>query len=314
MQRRTFIRLSTGASLGLGLGVAQAQPDKGLPTRPLGSTGEQVSLLCLGGYHIGQPHLSEKESLRLMHAAIDGGINFFDNAWEYNNGRSEELMGKALKGAHRQRVLLMTKHLGRDPATALRQLEDSLRRLQTDCIDLWQFHSIKTPADVNLIYESGALEIARQAREQGKVRFVGFTGHYRTDRHLEMLAGDFDWDTVQMPLNPFDYHYESFAQRVLPVLVKRSIGSIAMKTMGGGMGGGKGVFLRSGEVKAAELLRYAMSLPVSTVCVGMDRMETLEANLASARDFTPFSEAEMNALRQRCLPLADGGKIENYKG
>ena len=310
MQRRKFIRLSTGVSLGLGLGIAQAQPEKGLPTRPLGNTGEQVSLLCLGGYHIGQSHVSEKESLRLMHAAIDGGINFFDNAWDYNNGRSEELMGKALQGAHRQRVLLMSKHLGRGPTTALRQLEDSLRRLRTDCIDLWQFHSVRTPADVNLIYESGALEIVRQAREQGKVRFVGFTGHYRPDRHLEMLAGDFDWDTVQMPLSPFDYHYESFAQHVLPVLVQRSIGSIAMKTMGGG----EGVFLRSGAISAAELLRYAMSLPVSTVCVGMDRMETLQANLASARNFTPFGETEIDALRQRCLPLADGGKIEDYKG
>jgi aryl-alcohol dehydrogenase-like predicted oxidoreductase len=309
MQRRTFIRLSTGASVGLGLGVAQAK-SAALPTRPLGQTGERVSLLCLGGYHIGQAHLSEEESLRLMHAAIDGGINFFDNAWEYNNGRSEELMGRALQGARRQRVLLMSKHLGRDPATALRQLEDSLRRLRTDCIDLWQFHSIRTPADVNSIYESGALEIARQAREQGKVRFIGFTGHYRPDRHLEMLAGDFAWDAVQMPLSPFDYHYESFARRVLPELNRRGLGSIAMKTMGGE----DGVFLRSGALQAPELLRYALSLPVSSVCVGMDRMETLEANMAIARDFVPMDASEMDALRARCLPLADGGTIEHYKG
>ena len=144
--------------------------------------------------------------------------------------------------------------------------------------------------------------IARQARAQGKVRFIGFTGHYRPDRHLEMLAGDFDWDTVQMPLSPFDYHYESFAQRVLPVLTERSIGSIAMKTMGGG----DGVFLRSGAIQAAELLRYAMSLPVSSVCVGMDQMETLRANMELARNFIPFDESEMAALRQRCLPLEIG--------
>ena len=308
MKRRTFIRISAQASLAMAANKFAAA-DGSMPLRLLGKTGEYVSVLCLGGYHIGQKKLEEPKAIKLMHAAIDGGINFFDNAWQYNDGRSEDLMGKALLGARRQKVLLMTKHLGRDPISALQQLETSLSRLRTDCIDLWQFHAIGTPGDVNAVYNSGVLEIALRAREEGKVRFVGFTGHLRPDRHVEMLDGDFEWDTVQMPISPFDFHYESFQKKVLPLLNSKNIGSIAMKTLGGN----GGVFLKKEKLRAEELLGYALSMPVSSVCVGMDSMEILQANLKTAYNFSPFPDERMLELRNRCLPLAKNGQKEHNK-
>ncbi len=309
MKRRKFIRLSAQAGLALAANKVTSAAGGSMPTRLLGKTGEHVSALCLGGYHIGQRKVEESKAIEIMHAAIDGGINFFDNAWQYNDGRSEELMGKALSGAKRHKVLLMTKHLGRDPVTALQQLETSLSRLQTDCIDLWQYHAVGTPGDVNAIYNSGALEIALRAREQGKVRYIGFTGHFRPDRHIEMLAGDFEWDTVQMPISPFDYHYESFQKKVLPLLNTRNIGSIAMKTLGGN----GGVFLKKDKLRADELLCYALSMPVSSVCVGMDDMEILRANLDTVYNFISFPDERMLELRNRCLPIAKEGQVEHYK-
>ncbi|MEE3233359.1 MAG: aldo/keto reductase [Candidatus Latescibacterota bacterium] len=309
MKRRKFIRLSAQAGFAIAANKFAGAVGGSMPLRLLGKTGEHVSALCLGGYHIGQRKLEETKAIQIMHAAIDGGINFFDNAWQYNDGRSEELMGKALSGARRHKVLLMTKHLGRDPVTALQQLETSLSRLQTDCVDLWQFHAIGTPGDVNAVYNSGVLEIALRAREQGKIRYIGFTGHLRPGRHVEMLAGDFEWDTVQMPISPFDYHYESFQKKVLPLLNSKNIGSIAMKTLGGN----GGVFLREDKFRADELLGYAQSMPVSSVCVGMDDMGVLKTNIETAYNFIPFPEDKMLQLRNRCLPMAQGGQEEHYK-
>lgn len=309
MNRRKFMRLSAQAGVSILANDFVEASEGSMPLRVLGGTGEQVSALCLGGYHIGQKNIEENQAIKLMHAAIDGGINFFDNAWQYNNGRSEILMGKALSGERRQKILLMTKHLGRDPVTALQQLEASLSRLKTDCIDLWQFHAIGTPGDVNAVYTSGVLEIASRAREQGKIRYIGFTGHLRPDRHVEMLKGDFKWDTVQMPISPFDYHYESFQKKVLPLLNSKKIGSIAMKTLGGN----GGVFLGQGKLRADELLGYALSMPVSTVCVGMDNMQILRANIETAYNFVPFTKEKMLELRSRCLPLTKNGQIEHYK-
>ena len=205
-----------------------------MPHRILGRTGESVSLLGLGGAHVADHgDMEEKAAIALMHAAIDEGINFFDNAWGYSNGASEIRMGKALRGGYRDRVFLMTKDASRHPKRAIAHLEESLRRLQTDVIDLWQFHSIREPDDLERIYEQGLLEAVLKAKEEGKIRYIGFTGHTLPSLHVEMIERGFAWDATQMPINVFDPHYLSFVEQVLPLAVEKNIGVIAMKTLGG---------------------------------------------------------------------------------
>lgn len=306
MDRRTFLESSlAGAAL---LAVpAWAEKREGMPYRTLGKTGEKVSLLCLGGYHIGVNSLSDDESIALMRTAMDEGVNFLDNAWAYHDGRSEVRMGKALKDGYREKAFLMTKGQARDAADAQRYLEESLKRLDVDTIDLWQVHEIVRPECPGLIYGNGVLEYLLKAKEAGKIRYIGFTGHHLTSTHLEMLAGDFPFDTIQMPMSILDYHYRSFQNTVLPKALERQVGVLAMKTLGGG-----GV-PKSGAATVEECLRYSMSLQVSTVVSGMQTMEELRQNIATAKAFTPMDNAEMVALRERTQSYGSDGRFEAYK-
>ena len=280
-----------------------------IPRRALGRTGAEVSALALGGYHLGLVK-TEREATRIVHEAIDAGVNFMDNAWEYHDGKSEERMGRALAG-RRQQVFLMTKVCthGRDKKVAMRQLKESLRRLKTDYLDLWQVHEVVHDNDPDLHFApGGVIEALDEARRAGLVRFVGFTGHKDPAIHLKMLAHDYAFDTVQMPLNCFDGTFRSFEQQVLPELLRRGIAPLGMKSMTG-----EGNPVKKRVVTPAEALRYAMSLPVAATISGMDSLKVLHQNLRIAGDFQPMTAAEMQALRTRCAPEAADGRFELYK-
>ena len=282
-----------------------------IPQRPLGKSGVLVSALGLGGYHIAKG-VSEREGVRLVHAAIDAGVTFMDNAWEYHEGKSEQTMGKAIAD-RRDRVFLMTKVCthGRDRRHAMRQLEQSLRRLKTDYLDLWQIHECVYYNDPERHFApGGVVEALDEAKRQGKVRLVGFTGHKDPRIHLEMLEHDYPFDACQLPLNCFDSAFEgrSFEQQVLPELLRRGIAPIGMKSLSGD---GRQVSKR--VITAAEGLRYAMSLPVSTTVSGIDSMKVLRQNLKIARGFTPMSARQMDALRRRVREEAEDGRFELYK-
>lgn len=307
--RRRFLQgTAYGLCIGSLLGDGQAASgDGGVPTRPLGATGVNVSILGVGGHHAGRGRDAGR-TVRLIRKAIDMGATFLDNAWEYHNGRSEEFMGKALQDGYRAKAFLMTKHHGRDKKTAMQHLEDSLRRLRTDVIDLWQFHEVVYDKDPEMIFApGGGIEAAELAKKQGKVRFVGFTGHRSPMLHLKMLAYGYPWDAVQMPMNVLDAHYKSFQQHVLPILVRRNIGVIAMKTMASGH------VLRADVTTPEEALNYVWSQPVSTVVSGMESEELLEANVASARAFRPMSAQAQAALLAKTKEAALTGNFEPFK-
>ncbi|MBN1852852.1 MAG: aldo/keto reductase [Pirellulales bacterium] len=309
MTRRGFIQSTAYGLCASGL-ISRAWADSGVagvPTRPLGATGVQVSMLGLGGHHAGQGR-DDAKSVRLIRKAIDLGVTFLDNAWEYHNGRAEEVMGKALSDGYRDKAFLMTKHHGRDKKTAMAHLEDSLRRLRTDVIDLWQFHEIVYDKDPEMIFApGGGIEAADLAQKQGKVRFIGFTGHRSPMLHLKMLAYGYPWDAVQMPMNVFDPHYKSFQQDVLPILVRCQIGVIAMKTMA------SGYVLRANVATPVEALNYVWSQPVSTIVSGMESEELLEANVATARAFQPMSTADQAQLLEKTKEAALTGEFEPFK-
>jgi len=289
------------------LDMTDAGPE--IPRKPLGRTGERVSILGLGGYHLGTV-ATVTEATRLVHEAVDAGVRFLDNAWEYNRGRSEDWMGRGLEG-RRHQVFLMTKVCthGRDRKTAMRQLEESLKRLRTDHLDLWQVHEVIYENDPDLHFaKGGVMDALDQAKKEGKVRFVGFTGHKSPAIHLKMLAHDYPFDTVQMPLNCFDGTYRSFEQQVLPELERRGIAVLGMKSLGG-----DGQPMLHGVVSAEEALRYAMSLPVATTISGIDSLAVLRQNVAVARGFSPMPPADMQALRERCVAFAADGHLELYK-
>jgi len=280
--------------------------------RTLGRTGEQVSAIGLGGFHIAQHSHTEDESIRLVRAAIDRGITFMDNSWDYNEGQSEIRMGKALKDGYRQKVFLMTKIDGRTKEVAARQIETCLERLQTDHIDLMQHHEIIRFDDPDRIFaEGGAHEAVLEAKKAGKVRYIGFTGHKDPHIHLYMLkvAADhgFHFDTVQMPLNVMDAHYRSFGQMVLPELVKQQIGVLGMKSMG------DGVILKSKVVTPIECLHYALSLPTSVVITGIDKQEVLDQAFEAARTFKPMNGEEVARLLAKTKEVATAGKYELFK-
>jgi uncharacterized protein len=282
---------------------------EGVPQRPLGKTGAMVSCLGVGGYHLGSIR-EEKESTELVARAMDVGINFFDNCWEYHDGVSEERLGAALKGK-RDKAFVMTKVCthGRDKDVAMRQLEESLRRLQTDHVDLWQIHEVVYWNDPELIFApNGAAEALLAAKKEGKVRFIGFTGHKNPGIHLKMLAHDFPFDTVQMPLNALDATFRSFEKQVLPEVTKRGIAVLGMKSLGG-----SGEIAVNGGVSAEEGLRYAMSLPVATTISGMDSIAILEQNLRVARGFQPLGAEQMASIRERVRTLAADGRYELFK-
>jgi uncharacterized protein len=307
--RRDFLAtsLAAGATLGLTAVTDGAQADKGLPTRPLGKTGEKVSILCLGGWHIGSVK-DDNEAIKIMHAALDEGMFFFDNAWDYHDGHSEEVMGKALAmDGKRKKVFLMTKNCGRDAKTAREHIEDSLKRLKTDVIDLMQFHEINYDNDPDWIVEKGALAEVLKAKEQGKVRYIGFTGHKDPAIHLKMLGMPFEWDTVQMPLNCVDPIHQSFEANVLPELVRRTIGVLGMKPLAAGAA------VREGVATAEECLRYALSLPTSVVITGCDSVPIVEQAIRVWKSFTPMSPAEMARLRARTAASNQDGLLERYK-
>ncbi|TLZ67544.1 MAG: aldo/keto reductase [Methanobacteriota archaeon] len=283
-----------------------------IPMRTLGRTGERVSAIGLGGFHLGKPDLREAESIRILRTAIDAGINFLDNSWDYNDGRSEVRMGKALRDGYRERAFLMTKIDGQTRTAATRQIKESLRRLQTDIIDLLQFHEIIRMEDPGRIFaEGGAIEAALEAKDAGRIRYVGFTGHKSPTIHLRMLETaanhGFRFDAVQMPLNVMDAHFESFEKRVLPVLVKEGIGVLGMKPLGDRQ------IPASNTVSPVEALHYAMNLPTSVVITGCDSMEILEQAVHAGRTFRPMSPKEVRALLAKTARAADDGAFERYK-
>jgi len=283
-----------------------------MPYRLLGRAGERVSAIGLGGWHIGFKAISETLSLRIIRTAIDRGINFLDNSWDYNEGASETRMGKALRDGYRKKAFLMTKIDGRSKSEARRQLDESLRRLQTDCIDLVQHHEVLRFEDPHRIFDAeGAQAALLEARQAGKLRFIGFTGHKDPRIHLHTLdvakEHGFTFDTVQMPLNVMDAHYRSFALQVVPELVKQNIGVLGMKSMG------NGIILRSRTVTPIECLHYALNLPTSVVITGIDSMEILDQALEAARTFTPMTDAQVKALLARTAKPASRGEFELFK-
>jgi len=314
--RREFLGMAVAAMSAAGVAgsetLAWAVDSKtGMQYRTLGRTGEKVSLMGLGGYHIGMQK-DEKESIQIIRAALDNGVTFLDNCWDYNGGESEVRMGKALRDGYRQRAFLMTKIDGHTKSAAAAQIDESLRRLQTDHIDLMQFHEVIRFDDPEKIFAAGgSLEAALEAKKAGKIRYIGFTGHKNPDIHLKMLetaeAHKFHFDTVQMPLNVMDAHFNSFGQKVLPVLVKKEIGVLGMKPMG------SGIILQSKVVQPVECLHYAMNLPTSVVITGCDSMQILESSLQAARSFKPISESEVAALLARTVEAAKNGQFEGYK-
>jgi aryl-alcohol dehydrogenase-like predicted oxidoreductase len=280
-----------------------------IPQRPFGRHQDRVSILGIGGYHLGTI-ATQKESTAVVRTAIDAGVTFMDNAWDYNEGVSEIRMGKALKGC-RDQVFLMTKVCthGRDGRTAMRQLEESLSRLQTDHLDLWQIHECVYYDEPELHFaRGGVVEALDKARQQGKVRYVGFTGHKDPAIHLRMLAHDYPFDSCQLPLNGFDASFHSFEQQVLPELNRRGIAPIGMKSLGGDGGP-----ISRKAVKVADALRYAMSLPVATTVSGIDSLAVLKQNLKIASTFKPMTASEMAAYRARCARWAGDGRFELYK-
>ena len=303
--------LAASAALSTAPALWSAEAQNELPLRPLGRTGEKVSALGLGGYHIGTQR-EEELSLRIIRAAIDRGITFMDNCWDYNDGESEVRMGKALRDGYRQKVFLMTKIDGRSKALAAKQIDESLKRLQTDRVDLLQFHEIVRRTDPDPIFApGGAMEAVQEAKRAGKLRFIGFTGHKDPAFHLRMLAvaaeHKFRFDAVQLPLNVMDAHFRSFEQQVVPQLVKEGIGVLGMKSLG------FGAILGSRTVSAIECLHYALNLPTSTVIAGIDSLKILDQAVEAARTFKPMSPEQVSALLARTAKAAASGDYEQFK-
>jgi predicted aldo/keto reductase-like oxidoreductase len=311
MKRREFLKSAAATA------VLSSIPDKltyaaegSIPLRTLGHTGEKVSMVGVGGYHLGVP--SEQEAMGIVRSALDAGVNFLDNCWDYNDGNSEIRMGKALRDGYRKKAFLMTKIDGQTKKAASQQIDESLRRLQTDHIDLLQFHEVIRETDPDRIFGSGgSFEAAQEAKKQGKIRYIGFTGHKNPDIHLKMLhtafAHNFTFDSVQMPLNVMDAHFNSFQQKVLPLLVEHKIGVLGMKPMG------SGIILKSKVVSPVECLHYAMSLPTSVVITGCDSLEVLQQALHAARSFKPLDKTEVAQLLAKTAPVAAKGEFELYK-
>ncbi len=324
MQRREFIKAAAVAGVAAATTqnmLAEAQAGSAgssslarspeMQYRPLGRTGETVSAVGLGGYHIGIQQ-DPAESVRLIRTAIDRGINFLDNSWDYNNGASEERMGDALKDGYRKKVLLMTKIDGRSKQSYQSQLEDSLRRLKVDTIDLVQFHEIIRFEDPDRIFATGgAMEAALEAKQAGKLRYIGFTGHKDPEIHLRMFEiakqHNFHFDTVQMPVNVMDAHFRSFAKQVIPVANERGTAVLAMKTMAGG------AILQSNTVKPLEALKYALSQPVAVAIFGMNTQQTLDQGFEAIKDFKPLSETELASILDRTREAAMTGRYETFK-
>lgn len=313
MDRRQFLQTAAATTVitSLSKKLSHAAETSTVPMRTLGRSGEKVSMVGLGGYHLGM-QADEQESIRIIRTALDNGINFLDNCWDYNNGQSEIRMGKALRDGYRQKAFLMTKIDGQTKQAASQQIEESLRRLQTDHIDLLQFHEVIRETDPDRIFgKGGGMETVLEAKKQGKVRYIGFTGHKSPDIHLKMLntafAHDFTFDAVQMPLNVMDAHFNSFEKKVLPVLVEHKIGVLGMKPMGDKL------ILKSKTATPLECLHYAMNLPTSVVITGCDSIDILHQALEAARTFKPMASSDVATLLAKTAPAAKEGEFERYK-
>ena len=311
MTRRDFVKLAVATGVALSAGPAWAEEVKNdMIYRPLGRTGEKVSALGVGGFHIGNPE--EAEGIRIIRTAMDRGVNFLDNCWDYHDGESEVRMGKALRDGYRERAFLMTKIDGQTKVAAARQIDESLKRLQTDHVDLMQFHEVVRPGDPDKIFApGGSAEAMLEAKKAGKVRYIGFTGHKDPSIHLKMLKlvkeHNFPLDAVQMPLNVMDAHFRSFAHQVVPELVANGIGVLGMKPLG------SGAILRSNTVTPIECLHYALNLPTSVVITGMDSMAILEQGLEAIRTFKPLSPEAVTTLLARTAEAAANGQYEGFK-
>ncbi|GAC1465367.1 MAG: aldo/keto reductase [Isosphaeraceae bacterium] len=314
--RREFLQAGAAGVAAISLtneaGAEEGKVNKGnIPLRRLGNTGELVSLLCLGGHSATNPQkLSDKESSKLIQRAVDEGITFMDNCWDYHDGLAEERMGKALaEGGRRDKVFLMTKVCGRTAKEAQSNLEDSLKRLKTDHLDLWQFHEMVYDSDPDWVFaEDGAIHAGLKAVKEGKVRFLGFTGHKDPIIHLKMLGKPYDWASVQMPLNVMDVHYRSFQKQVLPILLQRKIGTLAMKSLGG-----TGNIVTKAGVSVEDALRYVLSLPISSLVSGIDSEKVLDQNLKIVREFKPLSTEERTKIEQATFKVAGDGRFELFK-
>ncbi|MBI1355825.1 MAG: aldo/keto reductase [Acidobacteria bacterium] len=315
--RRNFFQSIFGSAMAAALAqqaIAQQSGAAGLPTRKLGRTNEHVSILCLGGWHIGAVE-NKDEAVRIMHAAIDEGLTFFDTCWDYQWGGSEEIIGRALsQQGKRDKVFLMTKNCERDYAGSMKCLDDSLRRLKTDRLDLWQFHEMVYDNDPDWVFEKGGLRAALEAQKAGKVRYIGFTGHKDPRIHLKMLNKPYDWATAQMPINVMDGHFRSFQKEVVPVCLSKNVGVIGMKSLAGGPGPGKGRIPTETKLTHDQCRRYALSLPISSLVVGVMTMDELKAEIAIARDFKPLPDSEKeNLLSMALTEGASDGRHELFK-
>lgn len=313
--RRAFLQVTTAglaaASLSARASGAEERNFGGIPLRKFGRTDEKVSLLCLGGHAATNPKVfDEAASLRLIQRAVDEGITFMDNCWDYHDGVAEERMGKALAaGDRRGKCFLMTKVCGRTAREAQSNLDDSLRRLKTDRLDLWQFHEIVYDNDPDWVFaEDGAIRAGLKALESGKVRYLGFTGHKDPSIHLKMLSQPYEWSAVQMPLNVMDAHYRSFQKQVLPELNRRGIAALGMKSLGG-----NGSIVSKAGVSVGDALRYVLSLPITTLVSGIDSEKVLDQNLKIVREFEPLDDAARRKIEAQTLALAGDGRFELFK-
>jgi uncharacterized protein len=331
MERRSFLKQAAAALAGLKSVtgqhlVAQATLDgaaahtplpavttvNGIGRRKLGRADVEVSIIGIGGYHIGLSNVSEEDATRIVRRALDEGINFLDNCWDYNDGASEVRMGKALEGGYRQKAFLMTKIDGRTGTSARQQLEQSLQRLKTDHIDLLQIHEVIRMGDPEQAFQPGnVIDVLKQARQEGKIRFIGFTGHKSPEIHLHMIETadkhGFTFDSVQMPVNALDEHYDSFGQKVIPVAQKHGMAVLGMKPLA------NGAIPKTNSITAVEALHYAMSVPVTVTINGCESMANLEQALSVARNFKPLDEHQKIAILQKTAPIAMAGRFEAYK-
>lgn len=301
---------AAGASLGLSFSDSILAKTGEMPMRTLGRHKEKVSLIGFGGYHLANA-ADEQTAIRLVRTAIDNDITFMDNCWDYHDGKSEVWMGNALRDGYRKKVFLMTKIDGQTRESASRQIEESMRRLQTDVIDLLQFHEIVRPGDPERIFTAGGMEAVLEAKKAGKIRYVGFTGHKSPEYMLSMIAmgkkHGMIFDSVQMPLSALDHHFKSFEKEVLPVLVKDGTGVLAMKTLAFGN------ILKASTLTAAEAHHYAMNLPVSVVITGMETVERVDQALASARTFKPMGKKDVATLLAKTAVPGAKGEFEPFK-
>ena len=314
ISRRSFMAKSMAGITGLTFGTklmanTDLSMNTGLPQRPLGKTGINVSILGLGGWHI-RSVKEDREAYRMIDTAINEGLTFFDNSWDYHDGASEELVGNALQlNGLRNEVFLMTKVCNRDYQGAMSNLEDSLRRFKTDHIDLWQFHEIIYDNDPDWVFEKGGIRAAIEAKKAGKVRFIGFTGHKDPSIHLKMLGKEFEWDAVQMPINVMDAQFRSFQHEVVPVCRERNMGMIGMKSLGG-----SGASIPSNtDLSVETCIRYSLSQPISTLVSGISSMKELLENINIARNFTPLTPSEQEAILRQYKEIAGDGRLELFK-